>query len=254
MKNANPFPVILIGLVLAICSTASVAEPIPHSTVSDASGNGITNVYYGCATERYAHGVLGDKLEGGCLVARDSDGKEHQLDLPEHQVFEDLVPRIADINSDGINDVVTIRRDSNLGAAIVVYTIQDDRLTELAETPPIGRAYRWLAPAGIADFNGNGVPEIAYVQTPHIGGILKIWEMQAGALKQLASHHGVSNHAIGSKVVSQSVVRDHNNDGLPDLALPDNTGQRIWVFSMKQDLAIIDDIPMDAAFFSSKEQ
>ena len=141
-----------------------------------AVGEGIVKAMLSCRTDRYAHAVLGDAIEAACLIVEDEAGAVVQLDLPNHQVFEDLIPRIADVNSDGQNDVVLVRSGSRTGAALTVYSLTqtgtDKQLTELAATPAIGTANRWLAPIGVADFNNDGVQDVAYVQTPHIGGCL----------------------------------------------------------------------------------
>jgi hypothetical protein len=67
-----------------------------------------------------------------------------------------------------------------------------------AKTDYIGRANRWLNPAGIADFDGDGIKEIAFIQTPHIGGTLFFYREEDGEMNRLARFAGVSNHAIGS--------------------------------------------------------
>jgi len=158
---------LLIGSACAVAQTSSSldsSEPIPHSTIAEASGTGIVKAMLSCATDRYAHGVLGDSIEAGCLVVEDETAKRYQLDLPQHQVFEDLIPRIVDIDGDGRNDVVLVRSESRQGAALTVYTLnvsdEGQALQELATTPPIGLSNRWLAPVGMADFNKDGAMDI----------------------------------------------------------------------------------------------
>ena len=209
-------------------------RPIPHSDVSQSGGDGIVKAMLSCATSRYAHAVLGDAIEAGCLIVEDEAGLVFQLDLPENQVFEDLIPRIADVNSDGQNDVVLVRSEARAGAALAVYTLSraasDKRLTELVATPPIGTAFRWLAPVGIADFNNDGVQDVAYVQTPHIGGILRVWSIIDGEFQEIMQSSGYSNHRIGDTRVSTAKVMDMNNDGVIDIALPDQRRREtIWL-------------------------
>lgn len=225
------------------------AKPIPDSKTASASGNGIAKAKLSCATDRYAHGVLGDAIEAGCLVLLDDNDESFTLDLPQSQVFEDLEPRIADINGDGINDVVVIRSDSSGGAAIAIYTIKNNNVEELAATPPIGLSNRWLAPVGIADFNNDGNLDIAYVQTPHIGGILKVWSMIDKEFKQIAERRGFSNHSIGSTRVSTAKLVDINKDGVMDMALPDQSRrQTIWV-TLVPELSVLDTKPYQPSYF-----
>lgn len=224
-------------------------EPIPSSEITTASGKGVVRAMLSCATGRYAHGVLGDAIEAGCLVVQDENDASYVIELPETQVFEDLIPRIADIDGNGVNDVVVVRSDARTGAALAVYTIENNATAELAATPPIGTANRWLAPVGIADFNNDGRLDIAYVQTPHIGGILKVWSMLENGFEQLAEMRGFSNHAIGSNRVSTAKLVDHNNDGVMDIALPDQRrASTVWV-TLSPKLTVIHEQPYQLSYF-----
>lgn len=239
-----------LGFVVCLPVMANNEQPpIPSGEVARAEGSGITEAVLSCPTERYPHGVLGDKIEGGCLIVTDHNGTQHTRILPENLVFEDLTPRIADINNDGQNDVVVVLSSISEGASLAVYGLVEDKLSLIAGTPHIGKPYRWLAPAAIEDFNGDGKDEIAYVETPHIGGTLRMWGMREGELTQLGKFKGVSNHSIGSTRISTSKVLDHNKDGLPDLALPDDASDKILVFSLRDGLQLIDTIPMDQSLF-----
>lgn len=222
---------------------------LPHGEIANAQGTGATQAWFSCPTTRYAHAVLGDNIEGGCLLVRDESEKLYKLELEEQFVFEDVTPRIADIDGDSNNDVIAVRSDANLGAALVVYTLRDNQLQELSATPAIGRSFRWLAPAGIADFDRDGQMDIAYVETPHLGGLLRVWTYQDGKLTELASLRGFSNHSIGASRVSLSRVLDHNGDGKPDLALPSFNGDVIHIVSLGKELSIIDTLPYDIKFF-----
>jgi hypothetical protein len=195
---------------------------IPDGTIATAPGHGIVEAWYTEPTNRYDHGILGDRIEGGALTVVDDVGRQFTITLDDTQVFEDLTPRIADINGDGSNDIVVIRTTISAGAAIAVYAIVDGALAELASIPPIGLTHRWLNIAGIADFNGDGRLDVALVKTPHIGGNLEFWTLQGGQLVLLASAAGFSNHAIGTTELGLSAVADVDGDGVADLALPDN--------------------------------
>lgn len=208
--------------------------PIPDSDITSSTGEGIVKAMLSCATKRYAHGVLGDAIEAGCLIVEDETGAVFELHLPDTQVFEDLVPRIADMNADGQNEVVLVRSDARKGAALAIYSLElsssGKALTELAATPPIGTANRWLAPVGVADFNDDGAMDIAYVQTPHIGGILKIWSIIDNNFQQIAQSSGYSNHSIGDTRISTASLKDINGDGVMDMALPDQRRKNtVWV-------------------------
>lgn len=242
-------PMLLVCGCASAQSTLNTDDAIPDSTISTAAGQGVVKAMFSCATSRYAHGVLGDAIEAGCLVVEDEAGMAYVIELPENQVFEDLIPRIADIDGNGKNDVVVIRSDSQAGAALVVYTMKDKQAIELAATPPIGTAFRWLAPVGIADFNDDERLDIAYVQTPHIGGILKVWSMTENGFEQIAEQRGFSNHSIGSKRVSTAKMLDHNGDGVMDIALPDQRRQKTLFVTLVPELTLIGEQPYKESFF-----
>ncbi len=52
-------------------------------------------------------------------------------------VFEDLAPRIVDLDEDRMAEIVTIRTDINAGAAIAIYGIRDGGLVEIAQRSPL---------------------------------------------------------------------------------------------------------------------
>ncbi|MBT3330248.1 MAG: hypothetical protein HN394_01970, partial [Rhodospirillaceae bacterium] len=73
--------------------------------------------------------------------------------------------------------------------------------------------------AAIADFDGDGRVEIALVVTPHIGGILKMYELRGRRLVEEWSRDGFSNHAMGSRIQAMAAVVDWGKG--PVLYLPD---------------------------------
>jgi len=67
------------------------------------------------------------------------------------------------------------------------------------------------------DFDGDGVLDVAYVETPHIGGTLRIWSFADNEARQIASDPGYSNHRIGQNFITGG-VRDCGKG--PELVLP----------------------------------
>ena len=205
----------LISVTLA---TLARAEQI----VAKAEGPGIVEAYFSEDADVYPHRVLGDVREKLSLSARDHEGRLHRVQLyllgDRINVFEDIAPRLADVDGDGLADIIVVETDPRVGASLAVYGLRGGRIEKVAATPHIGTAYRWLAPAGVADFNGDGVKDVAYVETPHIGGILRIWSFKDGQARELASEPGYSNHRIGENFVTGG-VRDCGRG--PELVLPD---------------------------------
>lgn len=194
---------------------------IPHGLVAVHGGGGdIAAAWYEAPTDRYGHAVLGDAIEAGTLAVKTPGGAVHTHRLSETEVFEDRYPRLTDLDGDGRLEVVTIRSSLALGAAVTVYGLRDGMLVHLDSTDFIGRPHRWLNIAGIARFRGLRGQEIAYVETPHIGGTLYIYEFANESLERVATLRGFSNHAIGSTELRLSAAADINADGRMDLALP----------------------------------
>lgn len=195
-------------------------DPPPDAKEVRAEGRGIASAIFTDATAIYGHGVLGDRIEAGALRVRShalQPCPNHVVRLGGEAVFEDVTPRIADVTGDGLNDVIVVETRLDSGASLAVYGLKGGALTKLGSTPHIGRRNRWLAPAGIADFDSDGVKDVAYVETPHIGGTLRIWSFAGGNPRQLASAPGFSNHRIGENFITGG-VRDCG-DG-PELVLP----------------------------------
>ena len=175
-------------------------------------------------TRRYDHGVLGDAIEATGVRARDAAGRVLSFILPDDAVFEDRQVRLADLNGDGGDEIIVVRSYLKTGAALSVLRPGADGLKLVAETRPIGRPHRWLNPAAIADFDGDGRVEIAVVVTPHIGGVLKLYELRQDRLRLERLHEewsakGFSNHAIGSRIQDMAAVVDWGEG--PILFLPD---------------------------------
>ena len=171
-------------------------DGIPDGTIAAASRLDTVRAWYSEPTDRYGHGILGDRVEAGALVAVDAAGRRYTMSLGPGFAFEDLAPRIVDLDEDRMAEIVTIRTDINAGAAIAIYGIRDGGLAEIAATEPIRMPNRWLNIAGIADLTGDGRLDIALVKTPHIGGRLEVWTFRSGSLTRLASAEGFSNHII----------------------------------------------------------
>ena len=224
-----------LGLALALASAPALACDFPGGPPGaeevTAEGEGVVWAYYSNATDIYRHGVLGDAWEAAALrVLVTGDLALGPCDdmvwLEGEAVFEDTNPRIADVTGDGLNDVVVVESALDRGAQLAVYGMEGGRFGKLAATPHIGRPHRWLAPAGIADFDGDGVPDVAYVETPHIGGTLRIWSFAGAQARELAAARGFSNHRIGEDFVTGG-VRDCGEG--PELVLPDDGWQRTLI-------------------------
>ncbi|MEM8978420.1 MAG: VCBS repeat-containing protein [Pseudomonadota bacterium] len=221
-------------LLLSLAKTAyGCAEP-PWSqtdlTESIATQNG-TTAWYSGATREYGHGVLGDLAEGKTLHLWSTQssqpcGVQHTLDASH--VFEDITPRIMDLDGDDVPELITIRAHQRKGAQIAIYRAKGNSLNLIATTDYIGTRYRWLAPAGIADFDGDGAIDIAFVDRPHLAKTLRLFRFENDQLTEWRQVRGVTNHKIGWPYIAGG-LRDCGQG--PEIVLADARWQRVLSLS-----------------------
>jgi len=205
----------------AICIAAALA-----SLAGAPAHAGVQSAAYGEPTTRYAHGVLGDAIEYGALEVTLTDGRQITLRLPQERVFEDIAPRLADVDGDGDAEIIVVESAQTAGARLAIY----DETGLVAATPYIGRTNRWLAPLGAADLDGDGHIELAYIDRPHLAKTLRIWRFSQGALRPVADQPGLTNHRIGEDFISGGIV---SCDGVPTIVTANANWSRIMQSVLK---------------------
>lgn len=237
-----------LGPVYAACKQASPLDSdFPESlvvdsrvaVVEDENNTAIVSTWYDGATDRYRHGVLGDAIEPSILSVTDSEGCTVKVELSDEHVFEDLAPRLANLDGAPGYEVITIRSHQSYGAQIAVYQLVNNNLEVLANTPYIGTANRWLAPVGIADFNNDGDMDIAFVDRPHLAKVLRVWSFRDNELVQIAHRNGYSNHKIGEDFISGGIK---TCDGTVSMITADAFWRRIMETKMLNDELVSEDI------------
>jgi hypothetical protein len=205
------FGLFACATLLAAPSWACVANPssstaYPSSVVLDGDAEGgITEAWYDDPTTRYPHFVLGRQDEPATLRVNGPEispqcGLTYELDASH--VFEDTAPRLFDLDGDGQNEVITVRSNVGAGAQIAVFGLRNGGLQLLVTNPPIGTPFRWLAPVGIGDLDGDGAIEIAYIDRPHLARTLRVWRWENDGLTEVAAGGGVTNHRIGEETIA----------------------------------------------------
>ncbi len=199
---------------------------LPDGVVTQGNG-AIREVWLTHPTRRYDHGILGDAIEAGGLAARLANGAVRRLRLSPEAVFEDRQPRLADLDGDGSDEILIVKTYLQRGGALAVVAVTETGLEIVAEADPIGLTHRWLNPVGVADFDGDGKPEAAVVLTPHIGGVLQLYEWKGARLIEDHAEHGFSNHGIGMRELGMSAVADVNRDGVADIIVPGDSRRKL---------------------------
>jgi len=206
-----------------VATAGPLQRPLPDGALPDGriaeGARNTARAWLADPTDRYDHGVLGDAIEAASVVVERRDRRREAVSLKSDAVFEDLQPRIADLGGDGGDKILVVKSYLKRGSALAVIGERDGKYAVIAETPPVGAPHRWLNPAGVADFNGDGAIDIALVRMPHALGRLELWSWRGGQLEKTLELADVSNHVIGSRALRMSAVADFDGDGHPDLAI-----------------------------------
>jgi hypothetical protein len=201
-----------------------VDAPLDARILSDESGR---LLLLGGATDRYGHGVLGDRIESSRIVLIGTNPVfkiEMQIEIPEPAVIEGIAPIWADMNEDGEREIIVTLSDEKNGARIAAFS-EDGSL--LAQGPAIGQGYRWRHPLVVAPFGPEGQSELAVVRTPHIGGIVEFYRFEGDSLNIVAQIPGFSTHTIGSRNLDNALAGDFDGDGNIELMVPNQAHNRL---------------------------
>lgn len=176
---------------------------------------------------RYDHGVLGDAVEATRVLwlERHGLGLLRELSLPSPHVFEDIAPRPVVLpGTQGGRGLLTVRSGPD-GGQLALVTADPARprglrLAALGDT--VGGYHRWLAPTT----DGR---HLAAVHTPHIGGVLHVYQPEGERLTRRRLQADVSTHRIGTREIDLSAWLS----GL--LMLPSQDGRRLRLLNPAAD-------------------
>lgn len=196
-----------------------VALPDAHPIQADLAGTGDGGhvvVLAGPDSERYTHGVLGDRTEATrvCLLERHSLRTERELVVPAPYVLEDIAPRKVAL---GARDGLLTVQSGPQGAQMVLVDADPANGAALrlaASGPPLGTVNRWLSPTA------HG-PHWLAVHTPHLGGVLHEYQRDGNRLVARRLLDGISNHRIGTRLLDMASWQGKR------LLMPDQSGRRL---------------------------
>jgi hypothetical protein len=175
----------------------------------------------------YPHGVLGDALEARSITLIDPNRKPvkiKEFKIDPADVIEGIAPLWVDLDGDSKREIIVTQSNINVGARIVVYNQEGE---VIAQSDPIGQGFRWLHLIAATQIVNDDILDLVVVRTPHIGGVLEIYELTEGKLEISTSLKGYSSHQIGSRNLDASLVTDVNADRIPEIVLPDQSQQNL---------------------------
>ncbi len=203
------------------------AHALPDSRITLGSldgSSGLQAVVLSDPTERYPHGVLGDKIEASAVtviaVAPNALTIRFRYVVRAPAVLEDLIAIVAPIGEGRRPAVVVVKSAPSQGSSILVLGWRGVGLEVLAEGPAFGQSNRWVHVIGAADVSGDAIPELIAVNSPHLAGVLVAYERRAAFLVPSAKALGYSSHADGSRNQDQAVIADMSGNGRLEVILP----------------------------------
>ena len=202
------------------------APPAPSMTIVKAASGAVLAARYHEPVTR-GKTVIGWRL----LQVRRRSGEILDYRLPDSAVFSERKPLLIDLKHDGLQEVLTVRRDADGNSRMVVFFPNAGKLTPVAETPPVPDKGT-LDPIGLGDFEGKGQEQIALVASPESNGYLETYAFEGGALKRKWRLYGYSSRLSGSGREGVAVLADLNGDGVTDLLLPRNDLLGLGVVTM----------------------
>lgn len=180
-------------------------------------------------TERYAHGILGDRVEasGFAIVEPPSLEVAVTVSIEPPAAIEARRAMWADLDGDGAREVQVTVSDPAGGARLVAF--RESGVIAFAG-PAIGLGNRWRHQVAYGNFgDGNFGVEVI---TPHIGGVVSFIEYGPD-MSDVASTSGFTSHAIGSRELDGAVAIDVDGDGRLELMVPTQDRRRLVAIGLR---------------------
>ncbi len=220
---------LVLGREEGVVASAAVNAQLETRLVMNRRGQ--VALYANATDQRNSHGIIGDQLAASTLLVLEAREGEIQLlariDLPGEDVYEGIAPFWADIDGDGIEDLVTTVSNSSLGARLRACIWDGASIRQEIDGPAIGRGNRWRHQLTAGAFGPDGAGEIVAVRSPHLEPVMEFFRLGDGALELAASYPGVTTHVLGSRNLDQTAAGDFNGDGQPEVLAMDSTRRAI---------------------------
>lgn len=190
-------------------------------------------------TNRYDHGVLGDKIEAAAITLIETIPTPRvalTIPISEPTVIEGIAPIWADFTDDDTREIVVTLSNKTQGAQIVAFNEAGDLI---AAGPAIGQGYRWRNQLGVAPFGPNNQLTLVDVLTPHINGVVEFYHLQGDSLQIVAQTAGFTSHVIDTRNLDMALAGDFDGDGQLEVLLPNQRRDELGAIRYSADGAEI---------------
>ncbi|MCY3976706.1 MAG: hypothetical protein OXG23_01280 [Chloroflexi bacterium] len=150
------------------------------------------------------------------LIVRARDGQLEILtrtDLPGDDFYCGISPFWADIDGDGIEDLVTTVSREPLGERMRVHLWDGAGIWQEVDGPPMEPGKNWRQPFSAGAFGFSGQIEIAAMSMSSAGGAVEFFRYVGDSLKRTAGAPGFTNIVARSRSLDQTAAGDFNGNG-----------------------------------------
>ena len=176
-------------------------------------------------TDRFPHSALGDNLEATAVVVVTVGVNEVEtIYRSGDDVIESIAPLLADVDGDGIDDVVlTVSNDSE--SWLVVASSTGGGVVAISD--PVDRLLGWRHLVAVGPLGPARQTEIAEVLYPDAQGSVRFLSLSGGRLEVVATRTGYRSHEFGARNLEQAVAADVDRDNFVELIVPTLDRQHI---------------------------
>ena len=150
------------------------------------------------------------------LIVGARDGQIQILtrtDLPGEDIYRGISPFWADIDGDGIEDLVTTVSRDPLGERTRVYMWDGAGIRQEVDGPPFGQGEIWRQPFSAGPFGFSGQVEIAAMFMSSAGGVIEFFRFNGDYFKREAGLPGFNANIINARNLDQTAAGDFNGNG-----------------------------------------
>lgn len=169
-------------------------------------------------TDRFPHSALGDNLEATAVVVVTVGVNEVEtIYQTGDDVIESIAPLLADVDGDGVDDVVlTVSNDSE--AWFVVISSTGSGVVAISD--PVDRLLGWRHLVAVGPLSPTGQTEVVEVLYPDAQGLVRFLSLSGGKLEIVATRTGYRSHEFGARNLEQAVAADIDRDTYVELIVP----------------------------------